>query len=103
MLASLPEKNSPTKIKLENIKVTRAHIKAYLERRYNPRQVEIILHIMKFPATNTFEEHWRHLDRFIAGDLRQKKKLGFMLHDINGDGKICPNDIFDLTSTLKQT
>ena len=61
------------------------------------------MQVLKFPAFNTYEEHWKHLDKFISGDIKQKKKLGFMLHDINGDGKICPNDVFDLTSNLKQT
>jgi hypothetical protein len=92
-----------SKVKLENQRITRAHIKAYLEKRYDARQVEIILQTIKFPATSTYEEHWKHLDRFIGGDIKQKKKLGFLLHDINGDGRICPNDVFELSSKVNQT
>lgn len=92
-----------SKFKLENQRITRAHIKAYLEKRYDPRKVDIILQTLKFPATNTYEEHWKHLDKFIGGDIKQKKKLGFLLHDINGDGRICPNDVFELSIQVNQT
>jgi hypothetical protein len=42
--------------------------------------------VLKFPLVNTYEEHWRHLDLFISGDIKQKKKLGFLMHDLNEDG-----------------
>lgn len=57
--------------------------------------------VLKFPLLNTYEEHWRHLDRFISGDIKQKKKLGFLMHDLNEDGRICPSDLFDLIKRLK--
>jgi len=53
---------------------------------------------IKFPVTNTYEDHWKYMDKFIGGDIKAKKKLGFLLHDLNGDGRICPNDVFDLVS-----
>lgn len=53
--------------------------------------------VIKFPVVNNYDDHWKHLDKFISGETKIKKKLGFLLHDINGDGRICPNDIFELT------
>ena len=101
MINAIPDKNSQLKIKIENIRLSRQNIKSFLEKRYNQRQVDIIMSVLKFPPISTYEAHWQHLDKFIFGETKLKKKLGFMLHQKNRDGKICPNDVFDLTSQIK--
>jgi hypothetical protein len=58
------------------------------------------MQVLKFPQVSTYDDYWKHLDKFIQGETRQKKRLGFMLHDLNGDGRICPNDVFDLTLNI---
>ena len=97
MLSTIPDKTLSSKVKMENILITKQHIQAHLKKRYDHRQVEIIMGVIKFPLVNSYEDHWKHLDKFISGETKIKKKLGFLLHDINGDGRICPNDNFDLT------
>jgi hypothetical protein len=91
------------KLRFESLKVSKQHIKSFLEKRYDAHQVEAIMAVIKFPSINTYEDHWRHLDKFIAGDIKQKKRLGFMMHDLNEDGRICPNDLFDFVTRLRPT
>jgi hypothetical protein len=62
--------------------------------------VEIILQVLKFPTINSFEEHWKLVEKFIVEDTKKQMQLGYMLHDFNGDGKICPSDVFDFSKKL---
>ena len=42
----------------------------------------------------TFDEYCGFIESFIRKDLKSKKQLGFELHDLNSDGKICPIDVW---------
>lgn len=92
-----------TKMRMETLKISRQNIRTFLEKRYNHHEVDAVMHVIKFPPVNTYDEHWRHLDRFISGDLKQKVRLGFMMHDLNENGHICPNDVFGFANQLKPT
>ena len=59
------------------------------------------MNAFKFPGTNAYEDHWKHLEKFITS--KYGLKLGFKLHDLNGDGRICPGDVFDFANRLQKT
>jgi len=61
-----------------------------------------ILQNLRFPASCTFDDYCNAIDKFLAKESTEKKKLAFHLHDFNGDGKICLNDAYDLLAHTKQ-
>lgn len=87
------EYDPTNKVKAKNIKVTRQQIAKYLRHRYGPRQVDKIMQTFKFQLDGKFEDFCRTIEDFIAKETHVKRKFGFLMHDANQDGKICPIDV----------
>ena len=81
------------KVKPKNIKVTRSQIVKFLRNRYGPHQVDKIMTTIKFPVDGKFEDFCKVIEDFIGKDQKSKRRFGFVMHDANQDGKICPIDI----------
>lgn len=60
----------------------------------------IILHVFQFPALFSLEEYVKLIQDWIFLANDEKMKLGFQLHDIDGDGLISPADVTDLQNRL---
>ena len=61
--------------------------------RYGPRVVKKIITFFAFPNIMSFEEYCKIIEDFIQKDTRSKRKFGFLIHDMNGDGMIDPIDM----------
>lgn len=55
-----------------------------------------------FPQVCTMDEYVKSLEQFIQMSFKDKSRLGFRIHDINGDGRICPTDVFHLVKNNKE-
>ena len=51
-----------------------------------------------FAPTSSLDEYCKTIDSFTSSSINNKNKLGFIIHDINGDGKICANDVFHIVA-----
>lgn len=51
---------------------------------------------MKFPGTATMEEYCHCIETFVNQETVAKRRMGFDLHDKNGDGKIDPADLHEM-------
>lgn len=49
-----------------------------------------------FNPISSMDDYVKTIDNFIQASVAEKRKLGFIIHDVNGDGRICPNDIFQI-------
>ena len=95
---SIIEANSSVPIKLsraEKHKVPKQNLQKYLSRRYSNRVCEIILQTFKFPVNFNLEEYTELIQNWIYKEDKEKLKLGFMIHDMDSDGRISPKDIVD--------
>ena len=94
--------DSSEKLRLENIKVSRKQIRQYLRKRYSQGFTDKVMKTFNFAANSSIEEYCKTIDAFAASSLQDKRKLGFIIHDINGDGRICPNDVFQIIANTSE-
>ena len=96
------EYNPENKLKLDTVKVSRKQIKNFLRLRYSATFSEQIIKAFKFEQTLTLDEYCKTIDKFCTLPATEKCKLGFLKHDMNQDGRICANDIFNFMSSIKE-
>ena len=94
--------NAQSKLKMEQVKISKAQIKKFLQRRYNQRDTEIILNTFKFLPNMSYSQFVECVDRFIQSSEAEKCMLGFKIHDLNGDGVVCAGDIGRTFRNLKE-
>ena len=96
------EYNPENKLKLETVKVSRKQIKNFLRLRYSATFSEQIIRAFKFELSLTLDEYCKTIDKFCTLPVTEKSKLGFLRHDMNQDGRICANDLFNFMSSIKE-
>ena len=56
----------------------------------------------QFAQVSTMDEYVKVVESFIKQSFKEKSRLGFRIHDVNGDGRICPNDVFHIVKNGKE-
>ena len=69
-----------------------------MRRRYSLAVVDKIMKIFNFAPICSIDDYCKTIDNFTSSGIVEKCKLGFVIHDLNGDGRICPNDVFSIVS-----
>ena len=87
------EFNPEAKLKPHKIKVQKQQIINFLTKRYGPRFSRKVVNGFHFHNTMSFDEYCECINNFILKDTKAKRELGFILHDMNNDGKIDPIDM----------
>mmetsp|Transcript_12037 Transcript_12037/g.16342 ORF Transcript_12037/g.16342 Transcript_12037/m.16342 type:complete len:94 (-) Transcript_12037:1837-2118(-) len=82
------------KVKADKVKFMRPQILKFLKKRYSTRFSEIVIKVLNFPHKGTYDDYCEAIDRFIAKDPKEKRLLGFMLHDASNDRKLSLGDVF---------
>ena len=70
--------------------------------RYSATFSEQIIKSLKFDPPLNLDEYCRTIDKFCTMPVAEKCKLGFWKHDMNQDGRICANDLFEVMKNIKE-
>ena len=85
-----------TRLKLEKQRCQKQNLVRYLRKRYDQRMTDIIVMMFHFPNQFILDEYVEIVQNWVFQEDKDKARLGFLLHDVDGDGKVSPADISEL-------
>ena len=85
-----------TRLKLEKQRCQKQNLVRYLRKRYDQRMTDIIIMMFHFPNQFVLDEYVEIVQNWVFQEDKDKSRLGFLLHDVDGDGKVSPADISEL-------
>ena len=85
-----------TRLKLEKQRCQKQNLVRYLRKRYDQRMTDIIIMMFHFPNQFVLDEYVEIVQNWVFQEDKDKTRLGFLLHDVDGDGKVSSADIAEL-------
>ena len=85
-----------TRLKLEKQRCQKQNLVRYLRKRYDQRMTDIIVMMFHFPNQFILDEYVEIVQNWVFQEDKDKTRLGFLLHDVDGDGKVSSADIAEL-------
>ena len=85
-----------TRLKLEKQRCQKQNLVRYLRKRYDQRMTDIIIMMFHFPNQFVLDEYVEIVQNWVFQEDKDKMRLGFLLHDVDGDGKVSSADIAEL-------
>ena len=80
---------------MDKVRISKSSLYKYLRVRYPNRFSQIVLHLFKFPSNFDLDEYCELIQDWVFQEDSEKLKLGFMIHDMDCDGHISPQDLVD--------